>query len=190
MPFLAPASMAMLHTHSRSSIERLATPGPVNSIDLYSAPSTPIRPMMERIRSLPDTRSGRLPVRTKRMAAGTLNQAMPVAIPAAISVEPTPVEKAPQRAVGAGVAVGADDAVAGGDDAFFGQQGVFNAHLAHVVEVEDVVLVCKGAALLGLGGALDVLVGHKVVQHDGHPLLVEYAVKAGLFKFVDGHRGW
>ena len=29
------------------------------------------------------------------MAAGTLNQAMPFAIPAAISVEPTPVENAP-----------------------------------------------------------------------------------------------
>ena len=29
------------------------------------------------------------------MAAGTLNHAMPVAMPAAMSVEPTPVEKAP-----------------------------------------------------------------------------------------------
>ena len=95
MPFLAPASMAMLQMHRRSSIEREATPGPVNSMDLYSAPSTPILPMMERIRSLPETRSGRLPVRTNRMAAGTLNQAMPVAMPAAMSVEPTPVEKAP-----------------------------------------------------------------------------------------------
>ena len=36
-----------------------------------------------------------MPVRSKRMAAGTLNQAMPVAMPAAMSVLPTPVEKAP-----------------------------------------------------------------------------------------------
>ena len=72
-----------------------ATPGPVNSIDLYSAPSTPIMPMMCKIRSLPDTRGLNLPVSTNLMAEGTLNHAMPVAMPAAISVEPTPVEKAP-----------------------------------------------------------------------------------------------
>ena len=75
------------------------------------------------------------------------------------------------------------------DDALLGQQGVLDAHLAHIVEVQDVVLVGEGAALLGLGGALDVLVGDKVVQHDGDVFLVEHAVKAGLFKFVDGHRG-
>ena len=56
----------------------------------------------------------------------------------------------PHRAVGAGVAVGTDDAVTGGHDALFGQQGMFNAHLAHIVEVENVVLVGKFAALLGL----------------------------------------
>ena len=72
-----------------------ATPGPVNSIDLYNAPSTPIMPMMCRIRSLPDTRGLNLPVSTNLMAEGTLNHAMPVAMPAAMSVEPTPVEKAP-----------------------------------------------------------------------------------------------
>ena len=31
------------------------TPSPVNSIERYSAPSTPILPMMCRIRSFPDT---------------------------------------------------------------------------------------------------------------------------------------
>ena len=66
---------------------------------------------------------------------------------------------------------------------------MLNAHLAHIVEVEDVVLVGKLAALLGLGCALDVLVGHKVVQHDGNVLLVEHTVKTGLFKLVDGNRG-
>lgn len=33
---------------------------------------------------------------TTLMADGTLNQALPVTIPAAMSVEPTPVEKAPR----------------------------------------------------------------------------------------------
>ena len=36
-----------------------------------------------------------LPVRLILIASGTLNQALHFAIPAAISVEPTPVEKAP-----------------------------------------------------------------------------------------------
>ena len=38
----------------------------------------------------------KVPVSTTLMAEGTLNQAMPVAMPAAMSVEPTPVEKAPR----------------------------------------------------------------------------------------------
>ena len=94
-----------------------------------------------------------------------------------------------QRTVGAGVAVGTDDAVTGGHDAFFGQESMLDAHLAHIVEVQDVVLVGKLPALLGLGRALDVLVGHEVIQHDGDVFLVEHAVKPGLFKLVDGHRG-
>ena len=92
------------------------------------------------------------------------------------------------RAVGAGVAVRADDAVARCHDALFGQERVLNAHLANVVEVEDVVLVCELAALLGLGRALDVLVGHEVVENDGDVLFVEHAVKACLLELVDGHR--
>ncbi len=46
--------------------------------------------------SLPETYRDSLPVSSTRMAAGTLNQAVPVAMPAARSVEPTPVEKAPK----------------------------------------------------------------------------------------------
>ena len=94
-----------------------------------------------------------------------------------------------QCTIGAGVAVRTDHAVACGHDAFFRQQSVLNAHLAHIVEVKDIVFVGELAALLGLGGALDVLVGHKVVQHDGNVLFVEHTVKTGLFKLVDGNRG-
>ena len=77
-------------------MDREDTPSPVNSMLLYRAPSTPIIPMMVRITSLPLQLGFSFPLRSKRMAAGTLNQAMPVAIPAAISVLPTPVEKAPR----------------------------------------------------------------------------------------------
>ncbi len=46
----------------------------------------------------------------------------------------------------------------------------------------------KKPALLGLLGALDVLVGDEVIQNDVHPGLVENIAKARLFKLVDGHR--
>ena len=93
-----------------------------------------------------------------------------------------------QCTIGTGVAVGTDDAVTGGHDAFFGQEGVLNTHLTHIVEVEDIIFVGKLAALLGLGCALDVLIGDKVIQHDGDVRLVEHAVKACLLKLVDGDR--
>ena len=87
--------MAMLQMHSRSSMDSDLTPSPINSMLLYSAPSTPIMPMMVRITSLPLHIGGSAPVSSKRMAEGTLNQAVPVAMPAAMSVLPTPVENAP-----------------------------------------------------------------------------------------------
>ena len=70
------------------------SPSPPNSILLYSAPSTPIIPMMCKMTSLPLAQPLSSPFRLKRMAAGTLNHALPVAMPAAISVLPTPVENA------------------------------------------------------------------------------------------------
>ena len=87
------------------------------------------------------------------------------------------------------MAVGADDAIARRHDAFFGQEGVLNAHLAHIVKVEDVVLVGKLPALLGLGSALDVLIGDEVVQHDGDVLLIKHTVEARLLELVDGDGG-
>ena len=95
MPFFAPASMAMLHMVKRSAIDSCETPGPPNSIDWYSAPSTPIWPMIHKMTSLPDTQGERLPVKLNRMALGTRNHARPVTIAAARSVDPTPVENAP-----------------------------------------------------------------------------------------------
>ncbi|MPN64059.1 hypothetical protein SDC9_211830 [bioreactor metagenome] len=95
IPFLAPASIAIFAIANRSSIERWFMPSPTNSIDLYNAPSTPILPIMCKIISLPLIHLAGLPVSTNLIALGTLNHASPVAIPIAISVEPTPVEKAP-----------------------------------------------------------------------------------------------
>ena len=50
---------------------------------------------MCKIISLPLIHLAGLFLRTNLIAPGTLNQAFPVAIPAAISVEPIPVENAP-----------------------------------------------------------------------------------------------
>ena len=66
---------------------------------------------------------------------------------------------------------------------------MLNAHLAYIVEVEDIVLIGELPALLGLGSALDVLIGYKVVQHDSDMLFIKHAVKTGALKLVDGHRG-
>ena len=75
-------------------MERMALP--VNSIAEYSAPSTPIMPMMCRMTSLPDTPGASSPSISNLRVGGTLNQARPVARPTPASVEPTPVEKAPR----------------------------------------------------------------------------------------------
>ena len=85
----------MLQMVRRSSIDRLSMALPVNSITLYRAPSTPIAPMMCRMTSLPVTPGASAPSTLNKMVSGTLNHALPTAMPTPASVEPTPVENAP-----------------------------------------------------------------------------------------------
>ena len=92
---MAPASMAMLAMVNLSSMESADTPGPTNSRDWYKAPSTPISPIRCRITSLPQTKPVGLLISSTLMAEGILNHNLPVIMAAAMSVEPTPVEKAP-----------------------------------------------------------------------------------------------
>ena len=94
-----------------------------------------------------------------------------------------------QRAVGAGVAVRADDEVARAHDALLGQQRVLDAHAAHLVVVGNALLACEVAHDLGLLGALDVLVGHVVVGHERDLLRVEHALDADLAELLDGDGG-
>ena len=96
IPFFPPASIAIFVIANLSSIDKYLIPSPTNSIERYNAPSTPIKPIICKIISFPLTHLAGLPVRLNLIADGTLNQAWPVAIPAAISVLPTPVEKAPR----------------------------------------------------------------------------------------------
>ena len=84
--------------------------------------------------------------------------------------------------------VGADDRLAGGHQTLLRQEGVLDAHGAHVVVVVDVELPGKGAALLALGGGLDVLVGGEVVHHQGDAALIEHLAEARRLELVDGNR--
>ena len=94
-----------------------------------------------------------------------------------------------QGTIGAGVGVGAHNDLAGGAQALLGQQGVLHAHMAHVEEVGDVVLVGKVPGLQAQLGGLDVLAGGVVVQNDGDLIFIEYLGKAGLLKLGDGDGG-
>ena len=94
-----------------------------------------------------------------------------------------------QSAVGTGVGVCANDDLTGGSQALLGNQGVLNAHLAHIVEVGDVVLVGKVPAPGAQLGGLDVLTGGGVVQHNGDLVLVKHRGQPRLLKLFDGHRG-
>ena len=85
--------------------------------------------------------------------------------------------------------VRADDGLAGGHQALFGKQCVLDAHLPHVEIVVNVKPPGKGAALLALGGGLDVLVGGEVVHHQGDFALVKDPVEARRLELVDGYGG-
>ena len=92
-----------------------------------------------------------------------------------------------QSAISTGVGVCANDDLTGGSQALLGNQGVLNAHLAHIVEVGDVVLVGKVPAPGAQLGGLDVLTGGGVVQHNGDLVLVKHRGQPRLLKLFDGH---
>jgi hypothetical protein len=62
IPDFAPASIAMLAISMRSSTGSVSITGPVNSIAAESAPSTPTKPIVWRIKSFPPMSSGSVPV--------------------------------------------------------------------------------------------------------------------------------
>ena len=69
------------------------------------------------------------------MAEGTLNQAMPGRHAGGHIGGAHAGGERTQRAVGAGVGIRADDAVARRHQAFFGQEGMLHAHLAYIEKV-------------------------------------------------------
>ena len=83
----------------------------------------------------------------------------------------------------------ADHAVARSHQALFGKEGVLDSHITDIKVIFDVVLLCKGAALLALLRCLDILIRCKVIHYQGNFILVEDLVKSCFVKFIDGDRG-
>jgi len=93
-----------------------------------------------------------------------------------------------QCAVGAGVAVRADDELTGSGQTFFREQRMLDAHCADVEEVDDIVLLGELAALEALLGGLDVLIRCKMVHYERDLGVVEHLVEARLLHLSDGNR--
>ena len=101
---------------------------PVNSMALYSAPSTPIMPMMYRMTSLPVTPGASWPSILNSRRLGHLEPGLARGIAhASVGGADAGGERA-EGAVGAGMGVGADDQIARAHHALLGQQRVLDAH--------------------------------------------------------------
>ena len=97
--------------------------------------------------------------------------------------------KRAERTVGAGVAVRADDQIAGCYHTFFGQKAMLDADLADIKEVHDVFFIGELPDFFGLFRGLDIFVRCEMVQHQGDFFSVKDAVTARLSVFVDGDGG-
>ena len=93
------------------------------------------------------------------------------------------------RAVGAGMAVRADDDLARSDETLLGQQRMLDAHAADLIVMDDLLRTREIAHLLGHRGGLDVLVGHEVVRDQRDLRGIEYLRGAHLDELVDRHGG-
>ena len=95
--------------------------------------------------------------------------------------------EAAERPVRAGVGVGADDHVTGGDEPVLGQQDVLDARTADLVEVGDLLLAGEGPHPHPERCRGDVLGRHEVRRHEGDAVPVPHLGHADLAEGVDGH---
>ncbi len=96
IPARAPASMVMLQSVIRPSIERLRIASPENSMAYPVPPAVPIRPMIARMMSLAVTFSGRLPVTSTSIVFGLCCWRVCVARTCSTSEVPMPNANAPK----------------------------------------------------------------------------------------------
>src|SRR5438128_452314 len=95
MPARAPASIDLLHTVIRSSIERAWIASPVYSMTCPVAPAVPIRPIRARMRSLAVTPGRRAPVMRASIVRGLDHTRHCVASTCSTSLVPIPRASAP-----------------------------------------------------------------------------------------------
>ena len=95
-PARAPASIDMLHTVIRPSIDSDSTTGPRYSMILPMPPPVPIRPMTARITSLADTPAGSSPATVTAMVPGRIWGRVWVARTCSTSLVPMPKAMAPK----------------------------------------------------------------------------------------------
>ncbi len=138
MPARAPASMLMLQTVMRPSIESARMAEPAYSTTQPVAPSVPILPMMARMMSLAVTPRGSSPSTAMRKVLGLDCGSVCVASTCSTSLVPMPNAKRPECAVRRGVRVAADDGHARLGEAQLRADHVHDALLArvHVVELD------------------------------------------------------
>ena len=170
-PALAPASMDMLHTVMRPSIDSALITGPRYSMMRPTPPVVPMRPMMARITSLAPASGGSSPAdRHRHRARPHLGQGLGgqhVLHLAGADAE----GDGPEGAVGGGVGVAAHDGHARLGEALLGADHMHDALLgvAHR-EVGDPELVGVAAQGLHLGAAD--LVGDGLVDVGGGDVVV------------------
>ena len=92
-----------------------------------------------------------------------------------------------QRAVCAGMAVGAYHKIACAYKSQLGQKSVLYAHFAYVVEVFNALFLGKYSARLALFGALNVLIGRKVIHNKRNLVLFGYILRSRFSEFPYCH---
>ena len=93
-----------------------------------------------------------------------------------------------QSAVGAGVGVCADDAVACYGESLFRKESVLDAHLSYVEVVAYFMFAGKFTDAFAVFGGFDVFVGDKMIHYQGNFILVEYFFAVHFFHLADGYR--
>ena len=93
-----------------------------------------------------------------------MNHALPVAIPAAISVLPTPVENAP-RAPYVQVWESADDHIASYRQAFLRKKGMLDSHLSYIKIIGNIVTTGTIRDTFAVFCRLDIFIWNKMIHN-------------------------
>ncbi len=97
--------------------------------------------------------------------------------------------KSAQRPVCTGVGVRTDNHIPRHRQPFLRQQRMLYAHLPHFEIVGDLIFVRKLPHTFAVLCGFDILVGHKMIGHQGDLILVKHPPGFHLVHLLNGHRG-